>query len=190
MIEYYCGYPQCGKSAVAEKALAQIPGPVAYVGTLPNIRMYWGTIREHRRRRPAQWELYECVGALGADLDCLRHLLDRYNGILLDGGTFYLHHQLQWGYSPCCLDLRQSARIMRYASRSAAKLIVVDQPVGSLPEGVRQVGRAFHRLLYRYSLATYYVESGELVPAGIKELERLDGIGLGNEGDGNDDDSV
>jgi len=175
---------------VAEEALAQIPEPVAYVGTLPNIRMYWGTIREHRRRRPDQWELYECVGELGADLNCLRRLLDRYNGILLDGGTFYLHHLLQWGYSPSSLDLRQSARVMRYASRSAAKLIVVDQPAGGLPEEIRQVGRAFHRLLYRYSSAAYYVENGELVPAGIKELERLDGVALENEGDGNDDGSV
>lgn len=190
MIEYYCGYPQCGKSAVAEEALAQIPEPVAYVGTLPNIRMYWGTIREHRRRRPAQWELYECVGELGVDLNCLRYLLDCYNGILLDGGTFYLYHLLQWGYSPCSLDLRRSARIMRYASRSAARLIVVDQPVGGLPEEIHQMSRTFHRLLYRYSSAIYHVENGELVPAGIKELERLDGVGLGNEGDGNDEDSV
>lgn len=174
MIEYYCGYPKCGKSLIAENRLSVVNTSVLYVGTLPNTRLYWSTIWKHRRRRPTSWDLYECTGDLLTDLNTLYQALDHYGGILLDGTTFYLNRLLRWGYRPNSSMLALLKKILAKAETSPTLLIVIDQPLTGMPADTRLLGRLFHRNVYSHSTHIYFVENGQEVLCSPRELYKLD----------------
>lgn len=174
MIDYFCGYPKCGKSLIAEGRLSALEAPVLYVGTLPNIRPYWDTIWEHRRRRPPAWDLYECTGNLMEDLGRLSRALDTCGGMLIDGGAFYLNRLLQWGCRPGRSELALFRDILARAAAAPIHLVVVDQPLAGMPSETRALGRVFHQAVYLYSERLYFVADGQAAPCSSRALRALD----------------
>lgn len=65
MITLVLGGARSGKSAVAERLTAALPGPVTYVATAAADEAdddMAARIEEHRRRRPAAWATVEAAG--------------------------------------------------------------------------------------------------------------------------------
>ncbi len=174
MIDYFCGYPKCGKSKIAESLLSAIESPVLYVGTLPNIRPYWNTILTHRKRRPSTWDLYECSGNLIQDLSCLLRMMECYGGILLDGGAFYLNRLLYWGDRPGLTELALLKRILSKAAIDPVYFVVVDQPLAGMPPRTQELGRIFHQVVYSYCKHTYLVVDGQAMLCPLQKLRTLD----------------
>lgn len=174
MVEYFCGFPKCGKSLVAEERLLRVDGSILYVGTLPNTRPYWPTIWAHQQRRPSTWNLYECSGDPTYDLRHLTQAVMDYKGILLDGGSFYLNRALEWGYSPNRFWLTLLRKILVWGKSSDVSFLVVDQPVSWMQPQAQALGRIFHRILYLYSSNIYYVEGGQARQCSARELRMLD----------------
>lgn len=174
MIEYLCGYPKCGKSLIAEERLRRVDGAILYVGTLPNTQPYWPTILVHQRRRPSSWNLYECSGNPTQDLSCLSQMVMGYNGILLDGVSFYLNRALQWGYVPDKSWLMLLRKILAWGKSANVCFLVVDQPVPWMQPNAQVFGRIFHRTIYLYSSNFYYVDGGQARQCIADELHMLD----------------
>lgn len=174
MVEYFCGYPKCGKSLIAEERLRRVDGSILYVGTLPNTRPYWPTIWAHQQRRPSTWNLYECSGNPTHDLSYLSQTVMGYKGVLLDGGTFYLNRVLQWGYVPDQSWLMLLRKILAWGKSANVCFLVVDQPVSWMQPNAQVLGRIFHRALYLYSSNLYYVEGGQARQCSTSELHMLD----------------
>lgn len=174
MVEYFCGYPKCGKSLVAEERLRKVDGPVLYVGTLPNTRPYWPTIWCHQQRRPFEWGLYECGGNPMRDLSQLSQTVIGYRGILLDGVSFYLNRTVQWGYKPERSWLKLLRQILEWGKTEDVCFLVADQPTPWMLPEAQVLGRIFHRALYRYSSNLYCVEGGQARRCSVSELRMLD----------------
>ena len=176
MLHYFCGLPKCGKSLLAERGLAEQGGRVLYVGTLPDIRIYRETIRLHRERRPEDWDLYECTGEPLQDMAWLDGALERYDGVLLDGPSFYLQRALCY-YEIGWMEVRALRRLLKKAAALPVRCCLVDQPLAGAQGEIRTVGRIFHEAVYRYAGARFYVEDGEAVPCPVGALRQFDGGG-------------
>lgn len=173
MIEYLCGPPKCGKSLLAEESLKKSGGQILYVGTLPCIRLYMEAIRIHQERRPKEWDLYECSGEPSQDIVWLTDALGRYDGVLLDGVSFYLHRALSY-YSLGKNEVRQFNALLARAAALPVRLILIDQPLGNAPSGFRVFGRILHARIYQHCSALFYVEEGHPFPCSAKKLRQLD----------------
>jgi len=173
MIKYLCGLPKCGKSLLAERDFMKSGGRILYMGTLPCIRLYAETIRVHQLRRPKEWDLYECTGEPSQDIVWLADALERYDGILLDGISFYLYRAL------CCCslgegELEQFNALLAKAASLPVRLVLVDQPLANVPRDLHVAGRLLHARIYRYCHSLYYVEEGVQFPCSAGKLRQLD----------------
>lgn len=173
MIEYLCGLPKCGKSLLAEDAFRKIKGRILYVGTLPRIRLYAEVIRIHQVRRPKEWDLYECTGKPSQDIAWLTDALERYDGILLDGASFYLYRALCY-YSLGEDELERFNVFLAKAAMLPVRLVLIDQPLASVPRDIHIAGRLLHGRIYRYCQSLFYVEKGIRYPCSAGKLRQLD----------------
>lgn len=173
MIEYLCGLPKCGKSLLAEEAFRKSGGRILYVGTLPRIRLYTETIRIHQERRPKEWDLYECNGEPSQDIAWLTDALERYDGILLDGASFYLYRALCY----CNLGESELERFNALLAKAAVlpvRFVLIDQPLANVPRDIHVAGRLLHGRIYRYCQSLSYVEAGTQYPCSAGKLRQLD----------------
>lgn len=173
MIEYLCGLPRSGKSLLAEYALIRGGGRVLYVGTLPRIRLYEEIIYAHQARRPDHWDLYECSGEPSQDIKWLTDALDRYDGMLLDGMSFYLQRALCY-YDIGKMEQSQLRIFLAKAASLPIHLILVDQPLSKAPLDVNIFGRLLHEEIYHFSDTLSYVEGGVSSTCSIKFLRQID----------------
>jgi adenosyl cobinamide kinase/adenosyl cobinamide phosphate guanylyltransferase len=90
VIALVLGGSRSGKSAVAERLAATLPGPVTYVATAvvdPGDEAFAARLEVHRRRRPADWTTRE----VGADL--VPALSELEGTVLVDAlGTWVAAH--------------------------------------------------------------------------------------------------
>lgn len=159
MIEYYCGYPKCGKSEYAEKELEKLSGKVLYVGTLPDIPLYQATIFLHKQRRPPSWALYECCGDPIQDLAVLSKYANCYDGMLVDGLSYYLHRALYF-YSLDHNWLEAFHTFLTQCCSLPLRLLFVDQPVSFAAPELRRICCHIHEELYKYSNNMFFVSDG------------------------------
>lgn len=189
MIEYLCGPPKCGKSLLAERRFIKDGGRILYVGTLPHIRLYEETICIHQQRRPEEWDLYECIGDPSRDIAWLADVLERYDGILLDGASFYLWRALCY-YHLGKGELKQFYALLARAAALPVRLILIDQPLAYAPPDIRVAGRLLHAGIYRYCRTLSYVEEGIWTPCSAEKLRQLDRGAIRRYGQGKDIEAV
>ena len=148
-------------------------GRILYVGTLPRIQLYAETIRIHQLRRPKEWDLYECTGEPSQDIVWLTNALEQYDGILLDGVSFYLYRALCY-YSLGEAELEQFNTLLAKAAILPVYLILIDQPLANVPRDIHVAGRLLHARIYRYCHSLFYVEEGVRFPCSARKLRQLD----------------
>lgn len=175
MIEYYCGYPKCGKSECAEEELKRIHGKILYVGTLPDIQLYWGTIQQHKRRRPASWELYDCTGDPLLDISYLETCAPLFDGMLIDGIAYYVQRALHY-YVPDDRWMLAFRRFMDNATSLPFHLYLVDQPVNLAFPEIRRIVGLIHEELYNFSEKLFYVENRTATEVNKDFLRKKDGV--------------
>lgn len=148
-------------------------GRILYVGTLPCIRLYAETIRVHQLRRPKGWDLYECTGEPSQDIAWLTDVLEQYDGILLDGASFYLYRALCY-YSLGEGELKQFDVFLARAAALPVRLVLIDQPLANVSRDIHVAGRLLHARIYRYCRSLFYVEDGTRFPCSAGKLRQLD----------------
>ncbi len=173
MVKYLCGWPNCGKSLLAEQALASLGGRILYVGTLPNIRAYELVIQLHQTRRPVTWELYECSGNPLEDIQRLTDAMDGFDGMLIDGLAFYLQRAQNY-YKIGMYELKQASKFLKKAAGLPLLLYMVDQPVNRASPAIRVQGRLLHSAIYRNSDSLSFVNAGVPYPCTPGFLRALD----------------
>lgn len=154
------GPPKSGKSLFAEALMAAIDGSKAYVGTLPGHQLYAETIREHRKRRPSDWALIELLGRPDPDAQVLERAVNDFDGILLDGLSFYVYRVLAlFGYDPDWVD--GLGETIAGAAEHGTELLLVDQPAGLSTHTLhRLVMLQLHRRAILSGNELYYASDG------------------------------
>lgn len=175
MIYYYCGDPKCGKSERVEEELRKIRGRVLYVGTLPVIQLYQGTILRHKLRRPAFWDLYDCTGDPLQDIAYLKARVSLFDGVLIDGLAYYIQRALYY-YPPDANWLIAFRGFLDQVSSLPLHLFLVDQPVGLAPPMIRKICGLAHEELYDYCEKLYYVVDGTVDEVKKDYLRKKDGM--------------
>lgn len=179
MVKYLCGWPNCGKSLLAEQALARLGRRILYVGTLPNIQAYELVIQLHQVRRPDAWELYECSGDPIEDIQWLTDAMDQFDGILIDGIAFYIQRAQNY-YPIGKYELEQVCKFLKKAAEAPLLLYIVDQPLNRASPAVRASGRLLHSVIYRNSNSLSFVSAGVSYPCTPGFLRALDKGVCGN----------
>ncbi len=92
------GEARSGKSELAEEIFARLPGPKAYIGTLPRTPENMETICKHVERRPKDWELVEITDSLDMATEAIERMRQhKAVAVLLDGWGVYARQRAgQW----------------------------------------------------------------------------------------------
>jgi adenosyl cobinamide kinase/adenosyl cobinamide phosphate guanylyltransferase len=169
MIVYFCGQKNSGKSLCAEEYLKRRVSNVLYIGTLPLFHYYLETIENHRARRPADWDLYECCGDIEYDVNTICSALTERCGLLIDGLSYYVIRNLEYD----AIDtkaVRQIAHLLKYIEAKNVLCVFVDTPLH--PEysavEVRAVG-LIHKKIIRMSKELYFCENNKVAEILNKE---------------------
>jgi adenosylcobinamide kinase/adenosylcobinamide-phosphate guanylyltransferase len=163
VIALLLGGSRSGKSGVAERLAATLPGPVTYVATAaldPSDEAFVARINAHRRRRPASWTTRE----VGTDLAAA--LVDIEGTVLVDAlGTWVAGHH---GFTA---DADQLVTALR--GRSGDTILVSDE-VGMGVHPSTEVGGRFRDALGEVNaLVAEVADQVLLVVAGrVVPLER------------------
>jgi hypothetical protein len=109
------GPAECGKSVLAEQALASRPGPLVYVATLQPSSETSSVIERHRARRDGRWQLVELEGDPAGDLARLGGALEGTTTPLLIDGFATL---LAWlGYNDQGIQTEWLGRVLGSVKR-------------------------------------------------------------------------
>lgn len=175
MITYVMGYKNSGKSKYAEDRLRLLCRKTLYIGTLPDNVYHADTIRRHKVRRPADWELIELEGDPHDDIACIQREYLRYDCVLLDGLAFYIARQLMFFPDELLSCKRELFRLLNTLAASDRHIMLVDTPVTDTMRGMSgEVVSAVHRMIINRSEQIIYVEN--TIPREItaKEARQLD----------------
>ncbi len=138
MITLVLGGARSGKSAVAERLVADLPPPVTYVATLVvgDDGDLAARVERHRARRPGSWRTVQVSPARGADVPDLPDLLRALEGSVLVDSLG------PWVSATEAMDVDADALCAALAERRG-DTVVVSEEVGMSVHPVTEEGRRF-----------------------------------------------
>lgn len=143
------GDRKLGKSIFVEDHIKQTDRNALYIATLPRLKMYEDTIREHQSRRLSSWDCVELFNMSAEEM--LIFPYENYRNVILDNLSYYVLFQIYSNKSDFVrkCDERFISLIDKIAMEKNTMVYFIDTPFHSdifkIENGI--TGKLFSRIL-------------------------------------------